>query len=939
MTDTIVVESAQVIEVQNLNQVIDFNPSTQEIVVTNGGPQGVPGPTGTVDGVVISVVEGTGITVDDTDPVNPVVGVTPNTYDDYGAATTAANAAEDAAASYSDTHDSSTLTSAESYTDTKAAAALVTAAATADTKDAATLVLAKSYADTQDAIALTVAQAYSDGQDATTLVTAEAYTDVEAVARASADALRILASEKGAASGVATLDSGGKIPSSQLPSIALVDSFPVADQAARLALSVQVGDIAIQADNSTSYILHAAPASTNSNWLPLAAPGLVQSVNGRTGVVTGLSEASDLTTEIANRTSADALKADASALTTEIANRTSADALKADASALTTEISNRTSADALKADASALATEVTNRTNADTTNLATAESYADGKISAIIASAIGSTPTSAEKFLGLQSGAIVAFTYAQMQGLQFAAVARTVAALPANTYSNGASGVGATITGTANGALSAQDGVTLTVSQVLVVANEASQSNNGLYSLTQVGDGSHPFILTRVGGADTAATLIAGLKVYIIKGTQWSGSNFALTSNVTTVGTTAVTFVNQSSKSVLAVTNISGNYTYLGSDELMYFSTGGLHNLPLSNAGMVGKSVTIFNTSTTNFALISAQSPDVYTGPGILGYLSSVTIRCLASGVWQSDRQIVNPGQAGSDPAAHSELGTANGAYGDGSDGPVTFNGSSTILGMVPSSNVYTMTRDIYCTSITINTGVTLKTQGFRIYANIGLTNNGTIQNIGGNGAAVATAGTLTPRGTIGQGSAAGAGTITAGSGATNAQADTMGGAGGAGGLGSSGAGGNGGTATALSSTDQNAHHGALAFTGVYYATAATNAVAVKLMMGGAGGGGGGGDGTAGGGGGTGGGPILICAFHFDNTNGTITVAGGNGGSPAGGNRGGGGGGGGGWILVATHLNVASGTMTVSGGTGGTKQGTGVNGSNGSSGTAQVIVF
>lgn len=66
--------------------------------------------------------------------------------------------------------------------------------------------------------------------------------------------------------GVATLDSNGKLESAQLPDVAQVTVHAVADQAARLALSVQVGDIAIQADNGQTYVLASEPASTNGNW-------------------------------------------------------------------------------------------------------------------------------------------------------------------------------------------------------------------------------------------------------------------------------------------------------------------------------------------------------------------------------------------------------------------------------------------------------------------------------------------------------------------------------------------------------------------------------------------------------------------------------------------------------------------------------------------------
>lgn len=84
------------------------------------------------------------------------------------------------------------------------------------------------------------------------------------------------------------LDSNGKLASSTIPSIAITDTFIVASQAAMLALSTaDIGDIAIRTDESKTYILQAAPASTLANWKLLATPtDTVTSVAGRTGAVT-----------------------------------------------------------------------------------------------------------------------------------------------------------------------------------------------------------------------------------------------------------------------------------------------------------------------------------------------------------------------------------------------------------------------------------------------------------------------------------------------------------------------------------------------------------------------------------------------------------------------------------------------------------------------------
>lgn len=64
----------------------------------------------------------------------------------------------------------------------------------------------------------------------------------------------IPAAEKGVAGGVATLDVGAKIPASQIPAVALPQVFVVANTAARLALTVQEGDEAIQTDDGSHWL-------------------------------------------------------------------------------------------------------------------------------------------------------------------------------------------------------------------------------------------------------------------------------------------------------------------------------------------------------------------------------------------------------------------------------------------------------------------------------------------------------------------------------------------------------------------------------------------------------------------------------------------------------------------------------------------------------------
>lgn len=85
--------------------------------------------------------------------------------------------------------------------------------------------------------------------------------------------------------GVAILDSGGKIPVSMIPAVALSEIFVVNSQVAMLALNVQPGDIAKRTDIGLSFALASLPASTLSNWVQLNDDVLAQ-----LGLSTGATE-------------------------------------------------------------------------------------------------------------------------------------------------------------------------------------------------------------------------------------------------------------------------------------------------------------------------------------------------------------------------------------------------------------------------------------------------------------------------------------------------------------------------------------------------------------------------------------------------------------------------------------------------------------------------
>ena len=134
---------------------------------------------------------------------------------------------------------------------------------------------------------------------------------------------------------------------------------------------------------------------------------------------------------------------------------------------------------------------------------------------------------------------------ASVQGLSQKPTARaaTTGALATNTYANGTAGVGATLTASAVGVLTI-DGYTPALNDVLLIKNEATAANNGLYTLTTVGTAGFAYVLTRSTVMNSSTTFGGGFVA--VENTSVSLANtlwLCDVANVVTVGTTAITFV------------------------------------------------------------------------------------------------------------------------------------------------------------------------------------------------------------------------------------------------------------------------------------------------------------------------------------------------------------------------------------------------------------
>ena len=130
------------------------------------------------------------------------------------------------------------------------------------------------------------------------------------------------------------------------------------------------------------------------------------------------------------------------------------------------------------------------------------------------------------------------------------------------TYVNGSSGIGATLTNSGTQATLSIDGLALAVGSRVLVKNQTSNTQNGIYVVTDVGSASTNWILTRSTELDFYTQFVRGLTVEVFAGTTNSPKVFMLTSSVTVnIGSASIVFSELSSSGVSNVLGTTNQIT------------------------------------------------------------------------------------------------------------------------------------------------------------------------------------------------------------------------------------------------------------------------------------------------------------------------------------------------------------------------------------------
>ena len=278
------------------------------------------------------------------------------------------------------------------------------------------------------------------------------------------------------------------------------------------------------------------------------------------------------------------------------------------------------------------------------------------------------------------------------------------------TYNNGTSGVGATLTNSGALAAFAIDGYTFVspgdIGKRVLIKDQSTASENGVYNVTTVGSGAVAWVLTRATDFDTPGTganqIDAGDFFYVLGGTANANTSWVQQTPLPiTIGTTSITFIQFGAASG-GVSSFSAGTTGFTPNTA---TTG---NVTLGGTLAVANGGTGVVTSTGTGSVVLSNSPSLVTpvlGVPASGDFSSGTF------TWPTFNQ--------------NTTGTAANVTGV----VATANGGTNLTSFTANGLVYASSTSALATGSALTfDGTNLSTTGQVISTNSGSTTDGTGQ-------------------------------------------------------------------------------------------------------------------------------------------------------------------------------------------------------------------
>ncbi len=210
----------------------------------------------------------------------------------------------------------------------------------------------------------------------------------------------------------------------------------------------------------------------------------------------------------------------------------------------------------------------------------------------------------------------------------------TSAALPNNTYSGG------TLTAASNGALTV-DGIAVSLGDRVLVKNEATGANNGIYTCTSPGGVSAKYILTRASDM-TSGSQVPGAFCFVEQGTPGGATGWIVANTGPyAIGSTAISWVKFVAAPAIAQvvpTAVKTSVYTASAGDFVLCDTGTVGaftvTLPTAPANLTVIGVKLVKQAGTNTVTVAAGGWGTFNDDGT----TTATLSLLnQAGIWQYD--------------------------------------------------------------------------------------------------------------------------------------------------------------------------------------------------------------------------------------------------------------------------------------------------------------